>query len=256
MNGDSDFDPDAGSASDIGSASDADSAPGSPSDYPPPCSEPETVADLVARDRRASGTALRAHGPGRSHSYREFVTTSYKAGNVLRYLGIRVGEEVLVVPTSLPEPVLAFFGAAQLGAVTRFSDEIDGSPPRVVVAPAEREDEFDLPPGHRLVVYGDRPESATTTHWETEVWSENPAVHPVDVDGSDPLLAAEGGEITHAEALSRASGVVDDSGLGPGVEGVVRGSLSESEAVVSGLLAPILAGGTVVFPEERSDNNT
>ncbi|WP_144903048.1 AMP-binding protein [Halobellus captivus] len=217
--------------------------------YPPPCHDPAVVADLLTRDRRTSGTALRVAGSGRTDSYRDFVTTSYKAGNVLRYLGVRRGDEVLVVPERRPEPVLAFFGAAQLGAVTRFADDIDAAPPRVVVAPVDREAEFDLPPGHRLVVYGDRPDAVTTTHWETEVWSENPAVHPVDVDGSDPLLVDTEREITHAGALSTAAGILADEDLAPGVERVVPGSIADLDVAVPGLLAPILAGGTIVFPE-------
>ncbi|WP_049985697.1 AMP-binding protein [Halobellus rufus] len=242
-------DPDADQAPGSGSAPASDSASDPSAEFPPACRDPEVVAALVDRDRRTSGTALRADGPGRSYSYREFVTTSYKAGNVLRYLGVRPGDEVLVVPRGLPEPVLAFFGAAQLGAVTRFADDVDGSPPRVVVAPAAREGDFDLPPGHRLAVYGDRPESATTTHWESEVWSENPAVHPVDVEGSDPLLATGDETVTHAGALAAASDVADDGDLRPGIESVVDGPLTDADVAVSGLLAPILAGGTIVFPD-------
>ena len=229
--------------------SDRDSTAGASGEYPSPCHDPKIVADLVARDRRTSGTALRAEGSGRSSTYREFITTSYKAGNVLRYLGVRAGEEVLIVPATRPETALAFFGAAQLGAVVRFADEIDGEPPRVVVAPAEREAEVDLPPGYRLIVYGDRPEAATTTHWETEVWSENPAVHPVEVDPSDPLLVDGARVPTHADALSVAVEFAENAGLGPGVEHVVRGSLADVDTVVSGLLAPILASGVIVFPE-------
>lgn len=217
--------------------------------YPSRCRDPRVVGDLVARDRRTAGTALRAEHVGRTYSYREFITTSYKAGNVLRYLGVRPGDEVLVVPDAMPEPVLTFFGAAQLGAITRFADDFDGSPPRVVLAPAARESEFDLPPGHRLLVYGDRPADVNATHWETEVWSENPAIHPIEVDPSDPLLVDGERTLTHADALSMATAYVAEHDCGPGVEGVVRTSLADSEVVVEGLIAPILAGGTTVFPD-------
>ncbi|MGQ4555250.1 AMP-binding protein [Halobellus sp. GM3] len=224
---------------------------GDSGEFPAPCPDPETVGDLLTRDRRTSGPALRVDASGRTYSYRDFVTTTYKAGNVLRYLGVREGETVLVVPDALPEPVLTFFGAAQLGAVTRFSDTVDDSdPPRAVVAPADREAEFNLPPGHHLAVYGDRPSDPATTHWETEVWSENPAIHPASVDGGDTLIAAGDRRYTHAEALSAAASVISDAELRSGNEMAVRGSLADPDVVVAGLLAPIAAGATVVFPDE------
>ena len=227
--------------------SDADSD--ADAEFPSPCVDPNIVGDLVARERRTSGLALRADEPGRTYSYYDFITTSYKAGNVLRYLGVREGDEVLVVPEALPESVLTFFGAAQLGAVTRFADDIGETVPRAVVAPAEREDDFDLPPGHRLAVYGDKPTAPSTTHWETEVWSENPAVHPATVTPGDPLLAAAGRTYSHAEALAAASDTVADADLQPGTEVFVQGRLGDPGVVAAGLLAPIMAGATIVFPD-------
>lgn len=221
--------------------------------FPDPPADPDTLCDLVARDRRTSGLALRATGPGRTYSYRDFVTTSYKSGNVLRYLGVRAGDDVLVVPDALPEPVLAFYGAAQLGAATRFADSITGDddPPRAVLAPVAREVDFDLPPGHRLAVHGGPPEAPSTTHWESEVWSENPAVHPATVEPDDPALLADGRRYAHADLLAAAETVVDGADLRPGTDVVVDGPFTDPLVVASGLVAPILAGATVVLPDER-----
>jgi hypothetical protein len=218
-------------------------------EYPTPPSDPETVGDLVARDRRTPGVALRAENVDRTYSYRNFITTTYKIGNVLRHLGVRRGEEVLVVPDPLPEPILTFFGAAQLGAVTRFSDSLPSTDPRVVVAPADREAAFDLPPGHHLVVYGDSPTKATTTHWETEVWSENPAVHPASVEGDDPLLAVGDRTYSHADALSRVASERTDERPELGERVDVRGSFEDHDVVVDGLVEPIAAGATITLPE-------
>jgi hypothetical protein len=218
-------------------------------DYPSPLSDPHTVSALLARDRRTAGTALRAEGPDRTYSYRNFVTTAYKAGNVLRHLGVRRGEEVLVVPDPMPEPVLAFYGAAQLGAVTRFSDTVPSTSPRVVVAPADREGAFDLAPGQHLVVYGDSPTKSTTTHWETEVWSENPAVHPTDVAPDDALLAAGDRMVSHAEALSGVSNGRADDRPAPGERVAVSGSFTDPDVVVEGLVEPIAAGATITLVE-------
>lgn len=223
------------------------------SEHPAPCADPAIVADLVPRDRRTQGLALRADESGRTYSYYDFITTSYKAGNVLRYLGVSEGDEVLVVPDAVPEPILTFFGAAQLGAVTRFADDVGEALPRAVVAPAAREDDFDLPPGHKLAVYGDPPSSPETTHWETEVWSENPAIHPATVTGTDALLAAGDRPVTHADALAAASAVAADAELGAGAEVAVRGSLADPNVVVAGLLAPLVAGATIVLPDASTD---
>ncbi|WP_394295388.1 acetyl-CoA synthetase [Halogeometricum borinquense] len=222
------------------------------SDAPPTrVADPAVVGDLVARDRRTSAPALRADASGRSYSYYDFVTTSYKAGNVLRYLGVRGGDEVAVAPDFLPEPLLTFYGAAQLGAVTVFDADIS-SLPRATVVGVERESEFDLPPGHKLAVYGGAPERPDTTHWEKEVWSENPAVHPADVSPADTVLRADGQTYTHADLLDAAVAVVDEYGIGVGDEVVVRDSFARPSVVVSGLLAPILAGSVLVFPDEET----
>jgi hypothetical protein len=228
---------------DPGGGSGADSAP-EPA-YPSPCPTPEILGDAVARERRTSGPALRARPSGRTYSYRDFVTTSYKAGNVLRYLGVRPGDEVQVAAERVPETLLTFYGAAQLGAVTRFGTATGGDPPRVVVAPAAHETEIDLPPGHHLAVYGDPPDDPDVTHWETEVWSENPAIHPVAVEGSDPLLAAGDRTYTHGEVLAAAGGILSRVDLNPGTEVAVRGPLTDPAVVASGLVAPILSGATI-----------
>ncbi|MBB6647944.1 AMP-binding protein [Halobellus ruber] len=234
-------------------AHDADSEPDPDGDYPLPCLDADTLGDAAARERRTSGTALRARGSGRTYSYRDFVTTSYKAGNVLRHLGVRPGDEIQVASEHVPEPVLTFYGAAQLGAVTRFDTGVEGTPPRVAVAPATRESAFDLPPGHHLAVYGDPPTDPSVTHWEAEVWSENPAVHPVAVEGSDPLFAAEGRTYTHDEVVTAAADVVADAGIDPGSAVVLRGPLTDPAVVIAGVVAPILAGATVVLPDGRAE---
>lgn len=224
---------------------DADPDPGG--EFPAPCADPRSLGDAVARDRRTAGLALRARESGRTYSYRDFITTSYQAGNVLRHLGVRPGDEVRVASEHVPEPVLTFYGAAQLGAVTRFGGE-GAEPPRVTVVPATREAEFDRPPGHHLAVYGDPPSDPSVTHWETEVWSENPAVHPVSVDAGDPLFVGGDRTYTHGEALATAAAVVEDAAIDPGTTVVLRGPLTDPAVVVAGLVAPVLAGATVVLP--------
>ncbi|CQR49905.1 MULTISPECIES: AMP-binding protein [Haloferax] len=206
----------------------------------------DVIGDLMARDRRSDRLALRVDGPARTYTYHDLITTSYKAGNVLRYLGVRKGARVAVDPVSLPEPLLTFLGAAQLGAVSAFDPAVEA---RATVVAVARESEFDdLPPGQKLAVFGGPPSSPATTHWEQEVWSENPAVHPEVVAPDDPALVADDREVTHGDLLDAARGVVADFDLEADDAVAVRSSLSRPGTVVAGVLAPLLAGGTIQIP--------
>ncbi|WP_380676819.1 AMP-binding protein [Salinigranum sp. GCM10025319] len=215
----------------------------------------EVLGELVARDRRSRRPALSIVGTDRSISYHDFCTTAYKAGNVLRYLGVREGSTVAVAGPVGPQPVWAFYGTAQLGAVTRFVADADDrslvDAPRVLLLPVDDEDRVDPPAGTKLATYGGAPGQPTTLHWEKELWSENPAVHPTEVAPSDPLLSA-GKTYTHGAVLDAARAVVGRFDLDADSRVVVRGPLSEPSVVVAGLVAPILAGGTVVVPDGES----
>jgi hypothetical protein len=208
----------------------------------------DVLGDLVARDRRdrlGAATALSAPAVDRSYTWRDFCTNSYKAGNVLRFLGVRAGARVEVADEPVPEPVLAFLGAAQLGAVTRFEPRGDGEA-RAVLVPVDREPDVDAPPGTKLAIYGGSPTTPSTTHWEQELWSENPQVHPADVDPGDPALVADGATYSHAALLDAAGAVVDRLGLSADDAVAVRGSLADPGVVAAGLVAPLLAGGCAV----------
>ena len=216
------------------------------------------LGDLVARDRRSGRPAVRVVATDRSISYRDFCTTAYKAGNVLRYLGVREDSVVTVVGKAGSHPIWAFYGAAQLGAVTRFvgpEEAVDGSrlvagDPRVLLAPVDREPSLEPGPSTKLAVYGGAPSRATTLHWEQELWSENPAVHPTEVAPSVPLLATPDGRYSHGEILDAARATVERFALDVDDSVAVRGPLSEPGVVAAGLVAPILVGGTVVVPDD------
>lgn len=213
----------------------------------------DLLGDLVARERRSPDPALSVPGSGRSYTYRDFCTTAYKAGNVLRYLGVDRGDRVAVHPDPLPDPVFALLGAAQLGAGVAF----DAGPERVAdgefraaVVPRDREGEFEAPPGCNLAVYGGAPDDPSVTHWEAELWSENPAFPPTDVSPDDAALAADGRTYSHAAVLSAARGVVTAAGVDDETTVAVRASLTHPGAVAAGVVAPLLAGGTVLFPDD------
>lgn len=210
----------------------------------------DTLGELVARDRRSDAIAIRTDPVGRAMSYHDFCTTAWKAGNFLRYLGVRSGDRVVVADDPCPEPVLALFGAALLGASVRFGVGNASQSPRVVVAAAERESEVTIPDGCRLLVYGGEPQQSRTAYWERDVWSENPAFPPTTVDAASTVLETATRSYSHAELLDAADGVVAD--LGAETTVAIREQLSQPGVVVAGVLAPLLASGTVVFPDEQS----
>lgn len=210
----------------------------------------DVLGDVVARERRSDIVALRDDANDRSYTYHDFCTTSYKAGNFLRYLGVDTGDRVEIAPDPVPEPLLTFFGAALLGAVTSF--EPTGGDAGAVVVGHERETEFDLPAGSKLAVYGGPPAHVSTEHWEKQVWSENPAFPPTPVDAASPVVVSESGTYSHREVLAAADHVVDDYGLDADSDVVVRESLTDPRVVTAGVVAPLVAGGTVVFPGDET----
>lgn len=211
----------------------------------------DVIGDLVARERRSDRPALRVDGAA-SYSYRDLCTTAWKAGNVLRHYGVAAGREVAIEPVARPAPLLTFLGAACIGATTRF-DPREGTDARAVLVPVEDESTYDLAPGSKLFVYGGRPSDPGAIHWETDVWSENPALPPYEVDADDPALAVDGRTHAHRDLLDAAGSVVEEYGFDADTRVAVRGRLGHPGVVVAGVLAPLLAGGTVVVGDGWCD---
>jgi hypothetical protein len=208
----------------------------------------DAVGDLLARDRRSDRPAL-AIGD-RERSYHELITNAYKAGNVLRFHG--VGEGRAVAPAPVPDlpPVLAFLGAAQLGAATRFDPEAGSEAgDRLLLVPAAEQAAYDPGPGTKLAVFGGEAADPETIDWEESVWSENPAFPPTQIDPGTALLVDGDRTVSHGDALAAASEIADVRGLDPDSRVVLRSSLAEPGAVVAGLLAPLLVGGCAVLAD-------
>lgn len=225
------------------------------------------VGDLLARDRRSRDPAL-VTDDGRERSYHDLITNAYKAANVLRYLGVREGSTVAVAPVPDLQPTLAVLGAAGMGARVRF-DPAQGieESDRVVLVPVADEGAFDPAPGTNLAVFGGPPERPETTHWEQELWSENPGMPPADVDPSDAVIvdggdagepkrdgesesggrAAGDGVVTHEALLGAAGAVIERFDLVASSRVVVRTTFADPRAVAAGLIAPLYCGGTSVL---------
>lgn len=212
----------------------------------------DVVGDLLARDRRSDRPAL--HTPGREMDYRRFCTTSWKASNYLRHLGVGDGRGVVVLADTSPPPLLTFFGAALLDTPTQFVDNmadvspaIDAVDARAVLVPVEAESAVDPPAGTTLAVHGGEPTAATTENWEEGVWSENPAFISSATPASTALVTADGG-LSHGELLAAGEQIVDEYSLEDTDTAHVRESLADPRAVAS-VVALLRVGGAVRFGE-------
>ncbi|KAB7514770.1 acetyl-CoA synthetase [Halosegnis rubeus] len=208
----------------------------------------QTLADVLARDRRSDRLA-HLHAPsGRSYDYRRFLTTAWKSGLFFRNEGVRGGMAVAIAGDPIPETVLSFLGAGLLGATVEFEPDTLSEGTKALVAPTGRIREFDTGPGTRLVGYGAEPDDPSVSYWERDVWSENPTLPPDRVAPEDPLLRTDGVTYGHADLLEAATAVATEYGLDADDEVVIRTPLTDAGTVV-GLLVPLVAGATLVVPD-------
>ena len=208
--------------------------------------EASVIGDLLPRDRRREQPAVVVPATDREMSYQDFFTNAYKSGNVLRFLGVREAATVAIDITPAPEPLLAFLGTAQLGGVTTFEPTVES---RVTLVPVAAEAAHNLPAGAKLAVYGGPPESSSTTHWEQEVWSENPGFPETPVDPQSTAVRADGETYSHRDLLAAADDVVDALDLDSDSRLAVRTPLAATATVV-GVIAALLAEATLVVVGE------
>ncbi|MWG35635.1 hypothetical protein [Halomarina oriensis] len=213
----------------------------------------DVLGDLVARPRRSDDRALVVPSLGRTYDYRRFCTTAWKVGNFLRHLGVRSGRGVALVGVDAPEPVLSFYGAALLGAPVTFDPPTDEPvDARALVVPFDRVEEYEAPPGTQRVAFGDAPDDPTVAYFERDVWSENPTEPPDRVAPRDVLLRTDDGAYSHATVLDAAGRVVDEWGLTASDTVAVRAPFSRPGTVAAGLVAPLLAGGSILLPDDET----
>ena len=217
----------------------------------------DVVGDLLARDRRSRDLAI-ITPDGRERTYHDLITNAYKAANVLRYLGAREGATVAVHPDPGFHPTLAFLGAAGLGAPVRFDPAagLDAGD-RVVLVPTAEESTADPAPGTNLAVFGGPPARPETTHWEQELWSENPGMVPSTVGPADPVVRGPGGPVSHQRLLALADAATRAAAIDSDTRVVVRAPVTDHRALAAGVVAPLVTGGTVVLdrdPRTGSDS--
>lgn len=206
----------------------------------------DAVGELVSREHASQrdGLALRVAG-GSEYDHRRFAATARKTGNLLRHRGVREGATVAVADDAAPQAVLALFGAALLGATVRVVAPPAAVDARAVVAPTPDLDGFDLPPGGQRVGYGSEPADPSAAYFERDAWSENPAFPDTPVLPETTFLRAGDRALSHEVVLDAAASVAEN--LSPGDEVAVRAPLADPGTVVAGVVAPVLAGATVLL---------
>lgn len=225
------------------------------------------AGDLVARDRRTASPALHATTRDRTYTYFDLCNTTAKAGNVLRHVGVRPEDTVAIDPRLAPETVFTVLGAALIGArVTTDLAVGERGDARALVVHADRESDVTAPPGTSLVVFGAKPEGSDATHWETEVWSENPAAPPAPTEPTDPLFVGGGsgdGEsadeseaVSHQTALAAADDIVEAFELDGTTAVVVETDFADFRTIVAGVLAPLAVGGQVTLGSDDPATNS
>lgn len=213
----------------------------------------EVLGETVARSRRdrlSDAVAMSGEPAGRPVDYRRFCTTAWKTGNFLRNEGVRAGTEVVVADEPAPRAVTAFYGAALLGATVAFGTGAVTERTGALVGPTATVVDRGTGPRTRVVAYGAEPADPGVAYFERDVWSENPTEPPDVVSPGDDLLRGSGRTATHRDVLTAAGRIVDRYDLGVGDVVAVRSSLAHPGAVAAGLVAPVVAGAVVRFPED------
>jgi hypothetical protein len=231
----------------------------------------ETLKDLVVAAQEHEGTVLDAADRSAPYSYREFATNCFKAGNLLGHYGVHPGSTVTVAvgPKKEPaepeddgamntmagdaamgypdsaDPLLAILGGASVGATVDLT-LMTPVESRALVHPAWCV--YEKTPRCSLLAYGGPPSEPAVAHFEAELWSENPTVPPEPVAADDPALLAAGETYTHRTLLAVADDIADSYGLDGTSRVALSAGLTEPGALVAGVLAPMVAGATVLLP--------
>lgn len=215
----------------------------------------DTIGEVLAAARDREGVAFDAPGRTTGYTFRDFCTGAWKAGNLLRHYGVRAEATVAVVAGpkapgpedklgrlgAAADPLLAALGATLVGATVDL-DPDNSAEATALVTPVAWLDRYDPGPGCTRLAYGEQPAAPDVVHFERERWSENP-VEPPDRPTPDTVALVDGQ--THADLLGRAQDVVAAAGLAAGNRVSHRGPVT-AETVAPGLLAPLVAGATIL----------
>jgi len=217
------------------------------------------LGDLVDPDR--GGESVWIHRPGsrsRSWSGRQFCIDAWKAGNLLRHYGVHESATVSLAdgstnedPTPSPQALVGLFGAWVLGASVR-TDPPESPPGRAFVVPATEVGEYDLRPETTALGYDSPPDDPTVVHFEEQRWSENPIQFPATVEPEATALTTDAESYSHADLLAAGQRVADEHDVESLERVALSAPLSDPDAVVAGVIAPLLAGTTITLGSEAA----
>jgi hypothetical protein len=211
----------------------------------------DTLGDVLARDRRSNAAAIRLGHRETAYSYEKCLTDSWKAAHFLRYHGVRPGRDVVVAAVPHQSAIVAALGAGLLGATVRFGPDT-GTDTAAIVAPPARFEAYEPEPGTALIGFGEKPESPEIEHFERGVWSENPTLPPRTGGPKDPLLGSADGTWTQRECCTRATDLGEELGLDATDQVALRSSLDHPGTFVAGVLAPLVAGASILLPDDET----
>jgi hypothetical protein len=226
----------------------------------------DTFGDLVTAGRDREGTVIETLERTTPYSYQELATNTWKAGNLLGQYGAHPGSEVTVVIAPVeagdespdiesvgildsPAPLLAVLGGPLLGATVTLkpASPIESS---VLVRPVGMSEAFEVSPGTSVLGYGDKPDQPQVAHFEAETWSETPVEPPEPVAPADPALRFGDTDYSHADLLAAAERVVADENITSESIVGLAAPVTDPEAVITGVLAPMVAGATIVVGDD------
>lgn len=154
------------------------------------------------------------------------------------------------------DPVLAALGGTLIGTTVTLDPETPVEAD-VLVRPAGSgwRDRYPTRAGCSVLAYGGPPEASSVEHFEAALWSENPIEPPESVDPETPAARVGGETHSHGDLLDAAAAAVDRHGLDGTSRVLLAGDLRDPGVVVTGVLAPLSVGATIVLGDRRAAEN-
>lgn len=200
----------------------------------------DTVVDLLDLPHPDDDLALQMGR--RRYEYHRFRATAYKTANYLRYNGVGPHATVAILDERAPETLFGVLGAGLLGGSVRIAPDrtVEDA---VLFGPTEKLDAYDPAGGCKRIAFGAEPAEPTWAFFEREIWSENPFFPSTDIDGETAFF--EGW--SHRDALTAAESVADELTTDDVV--AIRGSFTDPSVLIAGVVAPLIAGATILLPD-------
>lgn len=211
----------------------------------------KTLDKLVMQTKHDDAAALRAPGRGEQvYTYERLRETVCDTAVVLDELGVDENGRMAIAAQPTGHPVFAFYAAALLGATAWI-----GAPQRVnahvAVAPTAQVGSYELPEGAARVGFGDTPDQDEIMHFEKAIWkTDGDHPDPSVLPGTKAITDGER-EYSHRTLLNAAKDVAERLDRDTTVS--VRASLDDPRAFAGGVIAPLLVGGTIRFPNTQAE---